>query len=61
MKEISLASYIKHPTEIREERDHEFRLITEGGDKMKEFEALEKFEKEATIYPVYDRPGIKWG
>jgi MoCo/4Fe-4S cofactor protein with predicted Tat translocation signal len=61
MKEISLASYIKHPTEIREERDHEFRLITEGGDKMKQFEAIEKYEKEATIYPVYDRPGIKWG
>ena len=61
MKELSLTSYLAHPTEIREERDHELRSVTSGGDKMKEFEALEKFEAQGTMYPVYDRPGIKWG
>lgn len=51
MKELTLADYKKHPTEIRDERDHE--LQPWGG--------LEKFESQGTIYPVYDRPGIKWG
>ena len=61
MKELSLASYLAHPTEIREERDHELRMVTSGGDKLEEFEATEKFDKNGTMYPVYDRPGIKWG
>jgi molybdopterin-containing oxidoreductase family iron-sulfur binding subunit len=51
MKELTLADYKKHPTEIREERDHE----------LKPWGGLEKFESQGTIYPVYDRPGIKWG
>lgn len=51
MKELSLAAYKHHPTEIREERQKE--LEPWGG--------LEKFESQGTIYPVYDRPGIKWG
>ncbi len=51
MKEITLAEYKEHPTEIRDERDKE--LQPWGG--------LEKFEGQGTIYPVFDRPGIKWG
>jgi MoCo/4Fe-4S cofactor protein with predicted Tat translocation signal len=51
MKELTLAAYKHHPTEIRDEREKE--LAPWGG--------LEKFEGQGTIYPVYDRPGIKWG
>lgn len=51
MKELTLADYKKHPTEIREERDNE----------LKPWGGLEKFESQGTIYPVFDRPGIKWG
>nr|WP_294994648.1 TAT-variant-translocated molybdopterin oxidoreductase [uncultured Sediminibacterium sp.] len=51
MKELTLADYKKHPTEIRDEREHE----------LKPWGGLEKFESQGTIYPVYDRPGIKWG
>ena len=61
MKELSLASFIAHPTEIREERANEYRGQMAGGDKMTNEEVLANFEKDATIYPVYDRPGIKWG
>lgn len=51
MKETSLAAYKHHPTEIRDERQKE--LEPWGG--------LENFEKQGTIYPVYDRPGVRWG
>ncbi|TAH10257.1 MAG: 4Fe-4S dicluster domain-containing protein [Sphingobacteriia bacterium] len=51
MKELTLAQYKHHPTEIREERDTE----------LKPWGGLEKFESQGTIYPVYDRPGLKWG
>ena len=51
MKELTLAAYKKHPTEIRDERERE----------LKPWGGLEKFEGQGTIYPVYDRPGIKWG
>ena len=51
MKEITLAEYKHHPTEIRDERQAE--LAPCGG--------LENFEKQGTIYPVFDRPGIRWG
>lgn len=51
MKELSIAAFKHHPTEIREEREKE--LAPYGG--------LEKFESQGTIYPVFDRPGIKWG
>lgn len=51
MKEITLAAYKHHPTEIREEREAE----------LKPWGGLEKFESQGTIYPVFDRPGIKWG
>lgn len=51
MKELTLNQFKKAPEEILEEREHEFKPY--GG--------LEKFESQGTIYPVYERPGIKWG
>jgi molybdopterin-containing oxidoreductase family iron-sulfur binding subunit len=51
MKELTLAEYKADPEEIRNDRDKE--LEPWGG--------LKKFEGQGTIYPVYDRPGIKWG
>ena len=51
MKELSLAQFKKHPTEIRDEREKE----------LKPWGGLEKFESQGTIYPVFDRPGVKWG
>ncbi len=51
MKELTLAAYKKDPTEIRDEREEE----------LKPWGGLEKYESQGTIYPVYDRPGIKWG
>ncbi len=51
MKELTLADFKKEPEEIREEREKE--LEPYGG--------LKEFEKDGTIYPYYDRPGVKWG
>ncbi|TAE70157.1 MAG: 4Fe-4S dicluster domain-containing protein, partial [Bacteroidetes bacterium] len=51
MKEMTFAAYKHNPAEIREERDKE----------LKPWGGLEKFESQGTIYPVYDRPGVKWG
>lgn len=51
VKELSLAAYKHHPTEIRDERDKE----------LKPWGGLEKFESQGTLYPVFDRPGAKWG
>jgi MoCo/4Fe-4S cofactor protein with predicted Tat translocation signal len=51
VKEISFAEYTKNPKEILEEREAE----------TKPYGGLENYEAQGTIYPVYDRPGIKWG
>ncbi len=51
MKEMTLAEYKHNPTEILDEREAE----------TKPYGGLANYEKDATIYPVYDRPGIKWG
>ena len=51
VKELTLAEYLKNPKEIEEERDEE----------LKPFGGLENYEAQGTIYPVYARPGIKWG
>jgi len=51
MKELTLNQFKKKPDQILEEREHE----------MKPFGGLENFEKQGTIYPVYDKPGIHWG
>lgn len=51
MKELTLASFVKEPNEILEEREEE----------LKPFGGIENFEKDGTIYPYYEKPGIKWG
>ena len=51
VKETTIAEFTKNPQLIREERN--FELQNYGG--------LEKFEKEATLYPYHEKPGIKWG
>jgi MoCo/4Fe-4S cofactor protein with predicted Tat translocation signal len=51
VKELTLAEFKHKPDEIREEREKE----------LKPWGGLEKYEGKGTMYPVYDRPGIKWG
>ncbi|OIR05432.1 tetrathionate reductase subunit B precursor [mine drainage metagenome] len=51
MKELTLADFKKSPNDILEDRDKE--LAPYGG--------LKDFEKNGTIYPYYDKPGIHWG
>jgi len=51
IKEMSLAQFRKDPTEVLEERDNE----------LKPWGGLQNYEKQGTIYPYYDKPGIKWG
>src|SRR5687768_14114953 len=51
VKEITLTEYKQNPNVIRDMRAKE--LQPWGG--------LEKFESEGTLYPVFDRPGIRWG
>ncbi|MBS1564801.1 MAG: 4Fe-4S dicluster domain-containing protein, partial [Bacteroidetes bacterium] len=51
VKETTLEDYKKNPNEILEDRKKE----------AAPFGGLEKFDREATIYPKYDNPGIKWG
>lgn len=51
VKEITLESYKKNPKQIIEARAKE--LEPWGG--------LEHYERDGTIYPVFDKPGIKWG
>jgi molybdopterin-containing oxidoreductase family iron-sulfur binding subunit len=49
--EKTLEELIKSPNEIQEERDKE----------LKPYGGLEGFEKDGTLYPYYDKPGIHWG
>jgi MoCo/4Fe-4S cofactor protein with predicted Tat translocation signal len=51
IKEFTLADLKKNPELVREERNVE----------LKAYGGIEKFEKDGTLYPVYERPGIKWG
>jgi MoCo/4Fe-4S cofactor protein with predicted Tat translocation signal len=51
VREITFNDYKKNPKAIWEARDKE--LSAWGG--------LANFEKEGTIYPVHERPGVKWG
>jgi molybdopterin-containing oxidoreductase family iron-sulfur binding subunit len=51
VKEMTLAEYIKNPKKVLEARAKE--LEPWGG--------LENYTKDGTIYPVFDKPGIKWG
>lgn len=51
MKELTLAHFKKDPSSVREEREEE----------LKPWGGLENFEKQGTMYPYYDKPGIHWG
>ena len=51
VKEVTIVDFVKNPQMIREERNEE--LQNYGG--------LERFEKEGTLYPYFEKPGIKWG
>jgi len=51
MKELTLAEFKKAPGDILEEREHE----------LKAFGGVANFEKDGTIYPVFDKPGVHWG
>ena len=51
MKELTLDHFKKEPKEIIEDREKE--LAPFGG--------IDNYEKNGTIYPYYDKPGIKWG
>ena len=51
--EASLASFVKNPEAVLEEPNTERKkLIPFGGD---------NYVKDATIYPDFEKPGIKWG
>jgi len=51
IKEMTLEDFRKSPNELLEEREKE----------LKPYGGLEGFEKEGTLYGVYDKPGIHWG
>ncbi len=53
IKEASLSTLIKEPKHFINERMAELKDYG-GVDE-------EKFAKEGTLYPVFDKPGIKWG
>jgi MoCo/4Fe-4S cofactor protein with predicted Tat translocation signal len=51
VRELTLSSLKEKPTQVLDERKKE--LEPWGG--------LEKFESMGTLYPVHEKPGIKWG
>jgi molybdopterin-containing oxidoreductase family iron-sulfur binding subunit len=51
IKELTLTAYKSNPNIILEERDKE----------LKPWGGLEKYYEEGTLYPVHEKPGIKWG
>ena len=51
VKETSLAIFKKDPKVIINERLAE----------IKDYGGIDNYEAQGTIYPVYDKPGIKWG
>jgi Fe-S-cluster-containing dehydrogenase component len=51
IKEMTLAEFVKEPDEILEDRKKE----------AAKFGGLEGYEKDGTLYPYYDKPGIHWG
>jgi molybdopterin-containing oxidoreductase family iron-sulfur binding subunit len=51
VKELTLDEFKKNPSTVLEEREKE----------LKPFGGVENFEKQGTLYPIYDKPGIKWG
>jgi MoCo/4Fe-4S cofactor protein with predicted Tat translocation signal len=51
VKELTLNKYKADPSLVYKEREEE----------LKPFGGVEHFEERGTLYPVYDKPGIKWG
>ena len=51
IKEMTLAHFIKEPEEILDDRKKE----------EARFGSIEGYEKDGTLYPYYDKPGIHWG
>ncbi|HEX9514378.1 MAG TPA: TAT-variant-translocated molybdopterin oxidoreductase [Puia sp.] len=51
VKEVTLEDFKKTPNEILEEREKE----------LKPYGGVEGYEKQGTLYPTYDKPGIHWG
>jgi molybdopterin-containing oxidoreductase family iron-sulfur binding subunit len=51
VKEMTLEDFRKSPDEILEERKKD----------LEHYGGIEGFEKEGTLYGVYDKPGIHWG
>jgi len=51
VKELTLDTFKKEPGFVKNEREEE----------LKPFGGIEKFEEQGTLYPIYDKPGIKWG
>lgn len=69
MKEMTLAEYQKHPTEVLDERLHELQAYTGVSEEdWKKKTPEEKaavldstFRENGSIYKVIDKPGVKWG
>jgi molybdopterin-containing oxidoreductase family iron-sulfur binding subunit len=51
VKDITFDTFKKDPSTIYDEREEE----------LKPYGGIENFDKEGTLYPLYDKPGIKWG
>jgi MoCo/4Fe-4S cofactor protein with predicted Tat translocation signal len=51
IKELTLANFIKEPEEISDDRKKE----------EARFGGVEGYEKDGTLYPYFDKPGIHWG
>jgi len=51
VKELTLDTFKKEPGFVKNEREEE----------LKPFGGIEKFDEKGTLYPIYDKPGIKWG
>ena len=51
IKELSLAEFVKDPEEIPEDRKKE----------LSKFGGIDNYEKDGTLYPYYDKPGLHWG
>ncbi|MDP9042523.1 MAG: molybdopterin-dependent oxidoreductase, partial [Bacteroidota bacterium] len=51
IKELILSDFRKEPEEILDDRKKE----------LSKFGGIDDYEKEGTLYPYYDKPGLHWG
>ena len=51
VKELTLATFKKDPDFVKNEREEE----------LKPFGGIEHFTEQGTLYPTYEKPGLKWG